>query len=187
LLQSSMGPRLFRRGNAARISAVRRPQAASMGPRLFRRGNFVPPLAGLLVADTLQWGHAFSDVETRSKHCRMACMSAASMGPRLFRRGNTPGRTILHGSRALQWGHAFSDVETLSSELGVMSLNRFNGATPFQTWKLGDLRSILSPGYWVASMGPRLFRRGNTGEIRPRPDRDPCFNGATPFQTWKRG
>ena len=42
----------------------------------------------------------------------------------------------------------------------------FNGATSFQTWKSrydgGELISIM-----VASMGPRLFRRGNPGSAYP--------------------
>ena len=36
----------------------------------------------------------------------------------------------------------------------------FNGATSFQTWKL-MVSSIDTPPFWEASMGPRLFRRGN--------------------------
>ena len=87
----------------------------------------------------------------------------------------------------------------------------FNGATPFQTWKYlfhdGKLRLVpgasMGPRLFrrgnvvalvedlegkigkVASMGPRLFRRGNS-EVWPWRNRArDSFNGATPFQTWK--
>ena len=60
----------------------------------------------------------------------------------------------------------------------------FNGATPFQTWKSSG------PGCGrydrrKASMGPRLFRRGNAGPGTRRVRSRRRFNGATPFQTWK--
>jgi len=58
-----------------------------MGPRLFRRGN--NDLAGISsFSVTLQWGHAFSGVETIEQN---------AYGDR---------------SHELQWGHAFSGVET---------------------------------------------------------------------------
>ena len=85
----------------------------------------------------LQWGHAFSDVETGARARCARAGDAASMGPRLFGRGNTPAtgdhcdhrrgfngatpfrtwklyflRQCVEASIALQWGHAFSDVET---------------------------------------------------------------------------
>jgi len=62
----------------------------------------------------LQWGHAFSGVETRQKTVRILEHFDASMGPRLFRRGNRPHQISLSArSGRLQWGHAFSGVETL--------------------------------------------------------------------------
>jgi len=60
----------------------------------------------------LQWGHVFSDVETRK--------SSSAEG----------------FAAMLQWGHVFSDVETP------------------RIFPWPESRS-------VASMGPRLFRRGN--------------------------
>jgi len=60
----------------------------------------------------LQWGHAFSGVETYYREI------------------------FLSKRITLQWGHAFSGVET--RQFGVDYL-----------------------GYSEASMGPRLFRRGN--------------------------
>jgi len=60
----------------------------------------------------------------------------------------------------------------------------FNGATPFQAWKLCDLCHGPDPGQ-AASMGPRLFRRGNRRSGAIRHDETIRFNGATPFQAWK--
>ena len=42
----------------------------------------------------------------------------------------------------------------------------------------------LSP-FAHASMGPRLFRRGNRRSARSPPSSPRSFNGATSFQTWK--
>ena len=43
---------------------------------------------GVTKALLLQWGHVFSDVETRGKGKLFRRGKGASMGPRLFRRGN---------------------------------------------------------------------------------------------------
>jgi len=37
----------------------------------------------------------------------------------------------------------------------------------------------------LASMGPRLFRRGNISTAKCLPQAQAGFNGATSFQTWK--
>ena len=206
---ASMGPRLFRRGNDRRRPAagVHRPDA-SMGPRLFRRGN--PDRARYrFVEDALQWGHAFSDVEIR------IALGTGSWKMRF--NGATPFQTwkldirlnSLRLGYALQWGHAFSDVEISGRPSSSGYRAGFNGATPFQTWKCswgmqngtqpdsasmgprlfrrGNMVREEGEPLWpeFASMGPRLFRRGNTsGAIKPSA-RCSSFNGATPFQTWK--
>jgi len=85
----------------------------------------------------LQWGHVFSDVETIEDMINQGADKQASMGPRLFRRGNIR-----------------------SGDINVAPLNRFNGATSFQTWK---------PCH------------GHQNQYK-----ECCFNGATSFQTWKR-
>ncbi len=61
-----------------------------MGPRLFRRGNLVPAASSLSpLFVNLQWGHAFSGVETIGARQRYGDSEIGpSMGPRLFRRGN---------------------------------------------------------------------------------------------------
>jgi len=85
---ASMGPRLFRRGNARIERNVNSYRMASMGPRLFRRGNV--RLIGIDTPEStkLQWGHAFSGVETINAAIGQERSPVASMGPRLFRRGN---------------------------------------------------------------------------------------------------
>ena len=137
------------------------------------------------------------------------CNNPASMGPRLFSRGNgLCGPVNEHAYRELQWGHDFSAVEMPPSGYisGIESC--FNGATTFQPWKWhltpysSYLRHALQWGHdfsaveisrenrrelarVYASMGPRLFSRGNDNG-------DPMtlvallsFNGATTFPPWK--
>jgi len=91
------------------------------------------------------------------------------MGPRLFSRGNkVSDLQKLAEKTKLQWGHDFSAVEmTLENYLLITILLSFNGATTFQPWKsydfLGTEATVKS-----ASMGPRLFSRGNDVDCHPR-------------------
>ncbi len=174
-----MGPRLFSRGDPEhRLCATR--QRASMGPRLFSRGD-----------------------ETPRPHRERR--GPASMGPRLFSRGDDavhggtadrgrgfngatafqPWRLcqpvrIVTRSGQLQWGHGFSAVETLTGCCAARLGNaRFNGATAFQPWRpaagvqLGHHRS--------ASMGPRLFSRGDGGRSCRAGRRSPASMGPRLF------
>jgi len=109
----------------------------------------------------------------------------------------------------LQWGHDFSAVEIAITMLWMLLCNSsFNGATTFQPWKFWRLPKVQ----WVkaASMGPRLFSRGNSalhgswgrshsglqwghdfsaveisGERLEIIRASISFNGATTFQPWK--
>ena len=109
-----------------------------MGPRLFRRGNRSVVTDHPTRPAMLQWGHAFSDVE---------------MFPVFW----------LYGIwDALQWGHAFSDVEIAPMVLMVLLHQKmlqwghaFSDVEIQQHVKSGARRRN-------ASMGPRLFRRGNS-------------------------
>ena len=115
-----------------------------MGPRLFRRGNVTPEIVKpYRHKPELQWGHAFSDVEIPVFDPGVLLgVRYASMGPRLFRRGNGYHLAARHEllNIPLQWGHAFSDVE-IRRRAGIQHVDAagFNGATPFQTWKLDPL------------------------------------------------
>ena len=135
----------------------------------------------------LQWGHAFSGVETKKRAWRQAKKSFCFNGATPFQ--------------------AWKREDDRHHHPGP---DRFNGATPFQAWKPYSSRGLPRPSS-IASMGPRLFRRGNPGwpgciHRRPRwlqwghafsgvetsgiePSnqcRPQSFNGATPFQAWKR-
>jgi len=61
---------------------------ASMGPRFFKRGEYAIQNLQVELARMLQWGHAFSSVESS--------------------REAPPHQ---HPATKLQWGHAFSSVE----------------------------------------------------------------------------
>jgi len=153
-----------------------------MGPRLFRRGDKVPS-SSITTQTRLQWGHVFSDVEMmsskRSLRYRIASMGPrlfrrgdeivgirpgeklhASMGPRLFRRGDLKMRIgILEARRKLQWGHVFSDVEiTASRSLGPIR-NVLQWGHVFSDVEIGFVGKRKNRD--TASMGPRLFRRGD--------------------------
>ena len=229
-----MGPRLFRRGNQGPAVRPHRNPSSFNGATPFQtwkhrsRGGGErgakcfngatpfqtwkrnPKMPDRPAHTRLQWGHAFSDVETCIISLVPGVAQVASMGPRLFRRGNAVGRRGVIGRshdasmgprlfrrgndyheedlisyKRLQWGHAFSDVETRTPTRTRRRLPRcFNGATPFQTWKRCR-RAYPSRRVGFASMGPRLFRRGNRFRSWLLMARLSRFNGATPFQTWK--
>ncbi len=133
---------------------------ASMGPRLFRRGNI-------------------------QKEVKSICRKAASMGPRLFRRGNIsrfpPAQDrppSFNGASSfqtwkcltknkeggeimgLQWGHVFSDVEM--KEAVTRSTARRSASMGPRLFRRGNsFRKHHDNVVREASMGPRLFRRGN--------------------------
>ena len=130
------------------------------------------------------------------------------MGPRLFsleiRKGQTFGDAV-----------GLASMEPLFSawkfrrDFGFLAApDGFNGATSFQTWKYdvwqrctgapggasmgprlfrrgNNFDGCFSAMFIVASMGPRLFRRGNLSNSKRRRKGSGCFNGSTSFQTWK--
>jgi len=108
------------------------------------------------------------------------------MGPRLFSRGNDPSISDLINPRiSLQWGTTFQPWKSERANYTLTGGHSFNGATTFQPWKwdyqgwqqpvldillqwghdfsaveMHVAISICCSGY-DASMGPRLFSRGN--------------------------
>jgi len=181
-----MGPRLFRRGNGSGRGGDRDRSLTSMGPRLFRRGNSMGFCWDTSKHRTLQWGHAFSDVEIWPLR--------AGPGPRSYFNGATPFQT---------W-------KFIMELLGLPTLARyFNGATPFQTWKCllysavwlekrfrlqwGHAFSDVEIGVplsaltrldalqWGHAFSDVEIRNGSGSNSTG----DSNFNGATPFQTWK--
>ena len=186
---ASMGPRLFSRGN--RLPPWRSSMddaQASMGPRLFSRGNWSHDAKACSLDGELQWGRGSSAAEISSSASgEQGARTPASMGPRLFSRGNAAVREASDkGSAALQWGRGSSAAEITLSLWMVNSLHfSFNGAAALQPRKSGvrwprqprpkqlqwgrgssaaEMRSEAKPRRraGVASMGPRLFSRGNS-------------------------
>jgi len=184
---ASMGPRLFSRGNTTPYSALVCSPVASMGPRLFSRGNdlkyqtddgltrcfngattfqpwkFYSAPVCPMCQELLQWGHDFSAVEILFCPSLPDVPGAASMGPRLFSRGN-----VMNQKKHLRNEYSFNGATTFQpwkSSRGhrrIRALKRgFNGATTFQPWKSCDLIPLVYGRIGLASMGPRLFSRGN--------------------------
>ena len=75
-----------------------------MGPRLFRRG-YTAAKYSVCSTQPLQWGHAFSGVDTAESGIRAGYMTM------------------------LQWGHAFSGVDTVP-----LNFERDLRAMPESTW-----------------------------------------------------
>ena len=158
----------------------------------------------------LQWGHVFSDVEIAMRTSVNNGAGGASMGPRLFRRGNVPARdsalpraVCFNGATSfqtwkypaqvfperippmLQWGHVFSDVEMVMGTAAKPKLCLWlQWGHVFSDVEIA-MRTSVNNGAGGASMGPRLFRRGNVPARDSALPRAVCFNGATSFQTWK--
>ena len=94
-------------------------------------------------------------------------------------------RTQVVREMSLQWGRGFSAAETWPAwARPSRDLRGFNGAAAFQPRKLEKLKGKWR-GRIVASMGPRLFSRGNPrgGDLRGRIAQR--FNGAAAFQPRK--
>src|SRR6266705_5815459 len=107
-----------------------------MGPRVFTRGNFVG--------------------SHRRRHGVIA-----SMGPRVFTRGNVSrvgnlylGLSRFNGATRLHAWKPHTSLQRLSKR------SRFNGATRLHAWKPGAA-TIAAKKVALASMGPRVFTRGN--------------------------
>ena len=163
-----MGPRLFRRGNFLRSAGRFRRSAASMGPRLFRRGNKnAPPKAGLW-RHMLQWGHVFSDVEIGRFSKRSISRTGLQWGHVFSDVEITHRAATFCWSNGLQWGHVFSDVEMAAiiclTRRGPISLQWGHVFSDVEIRTLPIEMTIITR----ASMGPRLFRRGNAEKTNIR-------------------
>ena len=84
------------------------------------------------------------------------------MGPRLFSRGNgNPQRTAEAKIAVLQWGHDFSAVEmalthTIAIDGVMLQWGHDFSAVEIMEFQICQILIARS-----ASMGPRLFSRGN--------------------------
>ena len=132
-----MGPRMFIRGN---VGTRRTPDttavAASMGPRMFIRGNLMMEFS-TRNPSSLQWGRGCSSAETRSQR-----------GQRQPRRRRFNGAADVHPRKHRDGGHQ------ACPHIG------FNGAADVHPRKRQHPgRERVRPE--LASMGPRMFIRGN--------------------------
>jgi len=109
----------------------------------------------------LQWGHVFSDVETPVLCTGSGWGSMGFNGATSFQTWRQcEGVEDVAGQDELQWGHVFSDVETRAAlALARMALAASMGPRLFRRGDGEDFAIILRG--LVASMGPRLFRRGD--------------------------
>ena len=135
-----MGPCLFRHGNLNMIQGRIILILASMGPCLFRHGN--------------------NDVGLEKAEKEFQ----ASMGPCLFRHGNIATTSNILPMTGLQWGRAFSGTEIpFCLELTAAPMLQWGRA--FSGTEMESKRNFRKCNI-IASMGPCLFRHGNTYVLR---------------------
>ena len=159
-----MGPRLFSRGKLSGRTVACCDMPASMGPRLFGRGNVRVRRPGVDDTAWLQWGRGFSAAEMR-QWPRLRAKSAAAVlqwgrGFSAAEIGELPTRRASSACQ-LQWGRGFSAAEMRGAELPIeLATFGFNGAAAFQPRK-SHMADQHDRRRSRASMGPRLFGRGN--------------------------
>ena len=108
----------------------------------------------------LQWGHSFQ-LGNSGGTSGFWRLPTASMGPRLFRRGNDLSpEAIRQFDEALQWGHVFSDVEITARASDLARRSPLQWGHVFSDVEIADW-GMTEADALQASMGPRLFRRGN--------------------------
>ena len=139
---------------------------ASMGPQLYRCGNVCSEHCGPYTADKrLQWGRNFIVAETDAYHAESRRTLVASMGPQLYRCGNSPppGPTYPMG-HLLQWGRNFIVAEIILPDGSIPHSRplRFNGAATLSLRKRQYRGCPWKLRKAPASMGPQLYRCGNT-------------------------
>ena len=160
---------------------------ASMGPRLFSRGNLDSAHEHAGQSQCFNGATTFQPWKCSSMLSWPASCRACFNGATTFQPWKCDCSARLSAQlRMLQWGHDFSAVEiiirsrwTCSCEDLLQWGHDFSAVEISGRWALQHARL-------VASMGPRLFSRGNdrssTSESGPQ---ELSFNGATTFQPWK--
>ena len=127
------------------------------GATAFRRWKPAGPATSGLTADTLQWGHRLSAMETWVGHGpRVPRHRGASMGPPPFGDGNSWRARRTSTRTTLQWGHRLSAMETCPS-----------------TWR--------PPCGACASMGPPPFGDGNQATDKGNKKENVASMGPPPF------
>ena len=150
----------------------------------------------------LQWGRNFIVAEIRTVFQATAMHGQASMGPQLYRCGNpltrqfaAAPRTCFNGAATLSLrkcrcvrpvfrGRAcFNGAATLSlrkwkvCRCSLQAMPRFNGAATLSLRKSSRRKAGRSK-HVLASMGPQLYRCGNSASNPEPPSYNLRFNGA---------
>src|SRR6266705_1311779 len=137
---------------------------ASLGPRVFTRGNETVIAyyggAGARFSGATRL-HAWKR-ETEAELTRLR--NEASRGPRVCTRGNRK-----HAGDLFHSGSGFNGATRLhawklqNTSAFFLRASCFNGATRLHAWKRSELARMLQLSF-RASMGPRVFTRGNRKE-----------------------
>jgi len=131
-----------------------------MEPRLLRRGNLTSPANHATRRRTLQWSHAFSDVETQSVGNDARQLVALQWSHAFSDVETFANPLFICNNCILQWSHAFSDVETTgfpSSSRRSVPLQWSHAFSDVETQDERDEARAVA----TTSMEPRLLRRGN--------------------------
>ena len=155
-----MGPRVFTRGNVVEGRQRQGVDERFNGATRLHAWKLGTVYGGDEAEEVLQWGHASSRVET----------ALAEKQSEL--------------ERELQWGHASSRVETWQEPHKYEPAKSFNGATRLHAWKQRGSDRVMHRS--SASMGPRVFTRGNLSLRSHVSLSTHRFNGATRLHAWKR-
>ncbi len=114
--------------------------------------------------ETLQWGHVFSDVEMPLRRVHSGAFTLLQWG-HVFSDVEIPMMTAIGQQLIqLQWGHVFSDVEIkIWFFKPCKHMTMLQWGHVFSDVEINPLRK-WNKLLCVASMGPRLFRRGNEAD-----------------------
>src|SRR3990172_6644229 len=182
-LAASMGPRMFIRGNKVAETRLTSSAggfngAADVHPRKRAATDGHPNTTvlqwgrGCSSAETLyrvamlprfaglQWGRGCSSAETGVAPGILQVDAELQWGRGCSSAETAVGKSIVEDSLLLQWGRGCSSAETRASRRIAQRWKRFNGAADVHPRKQ-DVYDAFCRRALVASMGPRMFIRGN--------------------------
>ena len=162
------------------------PARASMGPQLYRCGNHQEVTVDLEGVDGLQWGRNFIVAETRPLGGRQERRKDSFNGAAtLSLRKLSDTQQSIAAWVWLQWGRNFIVAETRLGERGAVRLVLASMGPQLYRCGNSDDPDTQDVGT-SASMGPQLYRCGNYMPQGPHWRRRMCFNGAATLSLRKR-
>ena len=203
--QASMGPRVFARGNFGNEVQQCCWHAASMGPRVFARGNSCSSKTPASTCTCFNGAASFCSRKCLRTDERRGRILSASMGPRVFARGNLRCKYGISLVQLLQWGREFLLAEMLAQHARApRTVAGLQWGREFLLAEISVSAELLRVKLWAsmgprvfargnatpkrrcggrrwASMGPRVFARGNSAPARKRRPSPMGFNGAASF------